>query len=590
MRQRPTWPARPARCSSSSSPATSRARSSGAEGDRRSHDLLRALLAERFPDDRVRSEEDDQATELTDRPAGSGSSTPSTAPASTPSVGPTGPCTWQLAVDGAPAVGAVALPGLDLVLGTGHPPPLPTRPAVPRLVVSRTRPPEFVPFVAERLGAETVPMGSAGAKISAVVRGEAEVYVHAGGQYEWDSCAPVAVALAAGLHASRIDGSPLRYARPDPWLPDLVVCHPELADEVLAAVRDSGLVEGREPMSAPAGTPSPAPPVFGPARLGPLTLKNRIIKSATFEGASPRGAVTDDLIAFHERVARGGAAMTTVAYLAVSPEGRTDRHCVLLGPESVEGLSRLTAAVHAGGALASAQIGHAGPVANSRSNGAPALSPSRRFGASGALTRAATADDIARITEDYRQGAARAVEAGFDCIEIHLGHNYLLSSFLSPRLNRRTDGWGGSLEHRARFPRQVVAAVREGAGRAVAVTAKLNMADGVPGGFDVPESIDVRRDAPRGRPPRRPRADRRELAVQPDVPLPGGRPEGGVRRHPASADAARVQTGGHAVPEGVPVRGGLLPGPGPPVPGRGRPTADPARRRQPTRHGGGGTG
>ncbi|HEY4929489.1 MAG TPA: NADH:flavin oxidoreductase [Acidimicrobiales bacterium] len=242
-------------------------------------------------------------------------------------------------------------------------------------------------------------------------------------------------------------------------------------------------------MSALSGTPPPAPPVFGPARLGPLTLKNRIIKSATFEGASPRGVVTDDLVGFHERIARGGAAMTTVAYLAVGPEGRTDRHCVLLGSDSVEGLSRLTETVHAAGALASAQIGHAGPVANSKSNGTPALSPSRRFGASGALTRAATADDIARITEDYRRGAARAVEAGFDCIEIHLGHNYLLSAFLSPRLNRRTDGWGGSLEHRARFPRQVVAAVREGAGDAVAVTAKLNMADGVPGGFDVPESI-----------------------------------------------------------------------------------------------------
>ena len=234
-------------------------------------------------------------------------------------------------------------------------------------------------------------------------------------------------------------------------------------------------------------------PVFGEARLGPLTLKNRIIKSATFEGAAPRGLVSDDLVAFHERVARGGVAMTTVAYLAVSPEGRTDRHCILLGPGSLEGLSRLTATVHDAGALASAQIGHAGPVANSKSNRVASLSPSRRFGASGALTRAATDDEIARITEDYRAGAATAVEAGFDCIEIHLGHNYLLSSFLSPRLNKRSDGWGGPLERRARFPRQVVAAVREGAGDAVAVTAKLNMADGVPGGFDVPESIEFAR-------------------------------------------------------------------------------------------------
>ena len=238
---------------------------------------------------------------------------------------------------------------------------------------------------------------------------------------------------------------------------------------------------------------SAAPKVFGPARLGPLTLKNRIIKSATFEGASPRGVVTDDLVAFHERVAVGGAAMTTVAYLAVSPEGRTDRHCVLLDDGTVAGLRRLTDTVHRAGALASAQIGHAGPVANSKSNGSPSLSPTRRFGASGALTHSVTPTDIARITDDYRAAAARAVEAGFDCIEIHLGHNYLLSSFLSPKLNRRSDEWGGSLENRARFPRQVVAAVRDGAGAAVAVTAKLNMADGVPGGFDVPESIDVAR-------------------------------------------------------------------------------------------------
>jgi 2,4-dienoyl-CoA reductase-like NADH-dependent reductase (Old Yellow Enzyme family) len=241
------------------------------------------------------------------------------------------------------------------------------------------------------------------------------------------------------------------------------------------------------------GPSAVVPPVFGEARLGPLTLKNRIIKSATFEGAAPRGTVSDDLVAFHERVARGGVAMTTVAYLAVSPEGRTDRHCILLGPGSLDGLSRLTATVHDAGALASAQIGHAGPVANSKSNRVASLSPSRRFGASGALTRAATDDEIARITEDYRAGAVTAVEAGFDCIEIHLGHNYLLSSFLSPRLNKRSDGWGGPLERRARFPRQVVAAVREGAGDTVAVTAKLNMADGVPGGFDVPESVEFAR-------------------------------------------------------------------------------------------------
>jgi 2,4-dienoyl-CoA reductase-like NADH-dependent reductase (Old Yellow Enzyme family) len=235
------------------------------------------------------------------------------------------------------------------------------------------------------------------------------------------------------------------------------------------------------------------PAVFEPARLGPLTLKNRIIKSATFEGATPRGQVGDDLVAFHRRMAAGGVAMTTVAYLAVSPEGRTDRHCVLLGDDAVSGLRRVTDAVHDAGAAASAQIGHAGPVANARSNRAPSLAPTRRLSPSGGMIRSATDDDIARITEEYRRGAALAVEAGFDCIEIHLGHNYLLSAFLSPKLNRRTDGWGGSLAHRSRLPLQVVEAVKAAVGDRAAVTAKLNMADGVDGGFWLEESLEFGR-------------------------------------------------------------------------------------------------
>ena len=185
--------------------------------------------------------------------------------------------------------------------------------------------------------------------------------------------------------------------------------------------------------------------------------------------------------------------MTTVAYLAVSPEGRTDRHCALLGDDSVPGLRRLTDAVHASGAAVSAQIGHAGPVANGRSNRAPSLAPSRRLSPTGEVTRAASERDIVRITDDYRRGAALAVEAGFDCLEIHLGHNYLLSAFLSPRLNRRADQWGGSLANRARFPLGVVDAVRGAVGDKVAVTAKLNMADGVAGGFWLDESIEFAR-------------------------------------------------------------------------------------------------
>jgi 3'(2'), 5'-bisphosphate nucleotidase len=133
--------------------------------------------------------------------------------------------------------GAVALPAQDRVLATGAPPVVPApdgRP--PRVVVSRTRPPTAARRVADALGAELVGMGSAGAKAMAVVDGEVDVYVHAGGQYEWDSAAPAAVAIAAGLHVSRLDGSQLEYNRRDPWLPDLVVCRAELASTVLDAV------------------------------------------------------------------------------------------------------------------------------------------------------------------------------------------------------------------------------------------------------------------------------------------------------------------------------------------------------------------
>ena len=234
-------------------------------------------------------------------------------------------------------------------------------------------------------------------------------------------------------------------------------------------------------------------PAFDPGQLGPVTLRNRIIKAATFEGASPRGQVTDALVDYHTRVAAGGAAMSTVAYLAVSPEGRTGRGCIVLGDDTLEGLVRLTGAIHAEGAKAAAQLGHAGPVANPKSNRAPALAPSRHIGIMGNLAHEVSESDIARITDDYAKGAAVAVQAGFDALEVHLGHNYLLSAFLSPKLNKRKDGWGGSLENRARFPRQVVQAVRAAAGDRVAVTAKLNMADGVPGGLWLEESVQVAR-------------------------------------------------------------------------------------------------
>jgi 2,4-dienoyl-CoA reductase-like NADH-dependent reductase (Old Yellow Enzyme family) len=234
-----------------------------------------------------------------------------------------------------------------------------------------------------------------------------------------------------------------------------------------------------------------APDPFAPAQLGPLTLRNRVVKAATFEGVVPEALVTEELIDFHRRPAAGGVAMTTVAYLAVSPEGRTHAECIWLRPEAVPGLARLADAVHAEGAKVSAQIGHAGPVANAKSNRAPALAPSRSFNpVSMKVTRAVTDDDITRITLDYERGARYVAAAGFDAIEIHLAHNYLLSSFLSPRVNKRSDLWSGSLENRARFARQVVRSVREAVGPAMAVTAKVSLDDGVPGGFKAPDSAE----------------------------------------------------------------------------------------------------
>jgi 3'(2'), 5'-bisphosphate nucleotidase len=204
----------------------------GAAGDLLSHHLLVSELNRLYPADLVRSEEglehvaNDGRLWIVDPLDG------------TREFRERGRIDWAvhvaLSIGGAPVVGAVALPALDIVLSTGAPPELkPPTGEPPRLVVSRSRPPEVAYDVAEALGAVMIPLGSAGAKIAAVILGDAEVYVHAGGQYEWDSCAPAAVALASGLHASRLDGEPLRYGDPDAWLPDLVVCRPEYASAVL---------------------------------------------------------------------------------------------------------------------------------------------------------------------------------------------------------------------------------------------------------------------------------------------------------------------------------------------------------------------
>lgn len=214
-------------------------------GDRRSHELLVAELALARPADAVLSEEgrDDPARLDADRvwildPLDG-----------TREYAEQGRVDWAVHVAlwgrgaGDLIAGAVALPAGDMVQATADPPRVP--PAVDgarvRLAASRTRPPAFLRALAERLGGVEVPMGSAGAKIAAVVSGTVDAYVHAGGQYEWDSAAPVAVARAAGLHTSRVDGSPLVYNRADPRLPDLIVCRPELAGPILTTLRELGV-------------------------------------------------------------------------------------------------------------------------------------------------------------------------------------------------------------------------------------------------------------------------------------------------------------------------------------------------------------
>ena len=205
-----------------------------AAGDKRSHDYLMEALGRERPDDAVLSEEgvDDpvrlsaQRVWIVDPLDG------------TREFSELGREDWAVHValwqSGALVAGAVALPAQGVTLATPDPAPPPAHSGQPRIVVSRTRPPAIALQVRDQLDGTLVEMGSAGAKVAAVIQGLADIYVHAGGQYEWDSAAPVAVARAAGLHTSRIDGSPLEYNRSDPKLPDLVVCRPEFADAVLA--------------------------------------------------------------------------------------------------------------------------------------------------------------------------------------------------------------------------------------------------------------------------------------------------------------------------------------------------------------------
>jgi 2,4-dienoyl-CoA reductase-like NADH-dependent reductase (Old Yellow Enzyme family) len=231
---------------------------------------------------------------------------------------------------------------------------------------------------------------------------------------------------------------------------------------------------------------------FAPATLGPVRLRNRFVKAATFEGMAVDNKVSDRLIEFHRVMAAGGVGMTTLAYTAVSEDGRGAPAEIVVNRDALPGLTKLVDAVHVEGAAASAQLGHAGPVA--AGTGETGLAPSRVFSPMAMkFTKPATDADIARITEAFASSATVLRDAGFDAIELHFGHHYLISAFLSPGLNKRTDKWGGSVANRAAFARQVARRVRDAVGRDVAVIAKLNMADAFPGGIWLDQSVEVAR-------------------------------------------------------------------------------------------------
>ncbi|OBI40831.1 NADH:flavin oxidoreductase [Mycobacterium sp. E796] len=232
------------------------------------------------------------------------------------------------------------------------------------------------------------------------------------------------------------------------------------------------------------------PDPFSPAVLGPATLRNRVIKAATSEGRSPDGLVTEDLIEFHRSFAQGGVGMTTVAYCCVSPEGASAPGQIVMSPAALPGLRKLTDAVHREGAAISAQLGHAGVVAQKKLTGLTPVAPSRFINpASMSYCRQITREEIRAVIIQFGHAAQLAVDAGFDAVELHFGHLYLPSSFLSPLINRRRDVYGGSIDNRSRLVREIASHVRGVVGRQIAVIAKLDMDDGLPGSIWIDEAL-----------------------------------------------------------------------------------------------------
>ncbi|HET8613504.1 MAG TPA: NADH:flavin oxidoreductase [Sphingomonas sp.] len=234
---------------------------------------------------------------------------------------------------------------------------------------------------------------------------------------------------------------------------------------------------------------------FSPVTIGPITIRNRFIRSGANEMMTRGSAPQKSLLEFHRRLAAGGVGMTTLAYIAVSPDGRTFVDQGMLTDASLPHYRAVTDAVHAEGAAVSAQITHGGSFLQHTELSTPrAMSASGGIDQMGVLMgrffqRAMTRADMDQVTAEFVETARRAVEAGFDAVELHMGHGYLLNQFISPLSNKRRDAYGGSAEKRVRFPAEVLAAVKQAVGSRIAVLAKINLFDGAKGGATVEDGI-----------------------------------------------------------------------------------------------------
>ena len=234
--------------------------------------------------------------------------------------------------------------------------------------------------------------------------------------------------------------------------------------------------------------------LFTPVKLGPLTLRNCTIRSAAFESMYPGNKPSEQLLDYHRSVAAGGVGMTTVAYAAVTRSGLSFDRQLWMRPEIVSGLRRLTDAVHIEGAAASIQLGNCGNMSHKSICGCLPVGASSGFNLySPTFVRGLRADELPEMARAYGRAVCLARESGFDAVEIHVGHGYLISQFLSPATNHRKDIFGGSLENRMRFMDMVMDEVMTAAGNDMAVLVKMNMRDGFRGGMELEESLQVAR-------------------------------------------------------------------------------------------------